>query len=78
MGDGGSLFIGSLMAGCSLVPWFGGEKSNPFWPMALAVALIVPLGEASFVATLRWMAGRTGDARRDRSHIPPAGLDWVF
>jgi len=58
MGDGGSLFIGSLLAGCSLVPWFGGDKHNPFWPMALAVALIVPLGEASFVATLRWMAGR--------------------
>jgi UDP-GlcNAc:undecaprenyl-phosphate GlcNAc-1-phosphate transferase len=58
MGDGGSLFIGSLLAGCSLVPWFGGEKSNRFWPVALAVALIVPLGEAAFVATLRWMAGR--------------------
>jgi len=58
MGDGGSLFVGSLLGGCSLVPWFGGQKSNPFWPMALAVALIVPLGEASFVSTLRWMAGR--------------------
>jgi len=58
MGDGGSLFVGSLLGGCSLVPWFGGQKSNPFWPIALAVGLIVPLGEASFVATLRWMAGR--------------------
>jgi UDP-GlcNAc:undecaprenyl-phosphate GlcNAc-1-phosphate transferase len=58
MGDGGSLFVGSLLGGCSLVPWFGGEKSNPLWPMALAVALVVPLGEASFVAALRWMAGR--------------------
>jgi UDP-GlcNAc:undecaprenyl-phosphate GlcNAc-1-phosphate transferase len=58
MGDGGSLFVGSVLAGCSLVPWFRAEKSNSFWPMALAVALIVPLGEASFVTALRWMAGR--------------------
>ncbi len=58
MGDGGSLFVGSVLAGCSLVPWFRTETSNSFWPMALAVALIVPLGEASFVTALRWMAGR--------------------
>jgi UDP-GlcNAc:undecaprenyl-phosphate GlcNAc-1-phosphate transferase len=58
MGDGGSLFVGSVLAGCSLVPWFRAEQRNSLWLVALAVALIVPLGEASFVTALRWMAGR--------------------
>src|ERR1700730_12768970 len=58
MGDGGSLFVGSVLAGCSLIPWFRSESGNSLWPLALGVALIVPLGEASFVTALRWMAGR--------------------
>lgn len=58
MGDGGSLFVGSVLAGSSLVPLFGTETRNPFWALAIFVALIVPVGEASFVSALRWMAGR--------------------
>jgi UDP-GlcNAc:undecaprenyl-phosphate GlcNAc-1-phosphate transferase len=58
MGDGGSLFVGAILGGSSLVPWFTSEKSSSFWSMAMAVALIVPIGEASFVTALRWMAGR--------------------
>jgi UDP-GlcNAc:undecaprenyl-phosphate GlcNAc-1-phosphate transferase len=59
MGDGGSLFVGSILAGASLGPWFGTVRWNPFWALAIVLTLIVPLGEASFVTVLRWMAGRT-------------------
>jgi UDP-GlcNAc:undecaprenyl-phosphate GlcNAc-1-phosphate transferase len=58
MGDGGSLFVGAILGGCSLVPWFDSADRNAWWPIALAVALMVPLGDAAFVSALRWMAGR--------------------
>jgi UDP-GlcNAc:undecaprenyl-phosphate/decaprenyl-phosphate GlcNAc-1-phosphate transferase len=58
MGDGGSLFVGAVLGGCSLVPWFGGGPTYSLLPVALGVALIVPLGDAAFVSALRWMAGR--------------------
>jgi UDP-GlcNAc:undecaprenyl-phosphate GlcNAc-1-phosphate transferase len=58
MGDGGSLFVGSVLGGCSLLPWLGTNEPNPIWPIALGIALMVPLGDAVFVSALRWMAGR--------------------
>jgi UDP-GlcNAc:undecaprenyl-phosphate GlcNAc-1-phosphate transferase len=58
MGDGGSLFVGALLAGTSLLPLFQPQKSYPLLPLAIAVALIVPVAEAVFVSALRWMAGR--------------------
>jgi UDP-GlcNAc:undecaprenyl-phosphate/decaprenyl-phosphate GlcNAc-1-phosphate transferase len=58
MGDAGSLFVGSVLGGCSLLPWLGTNPASPMWLLALAVALLVPLGDAVFVSALRWMAGR--------------------
>ena len=58
MGDAGSLFVGSLLAGASLLPLFTPQSQSPLVPLALALTLIVPVGEAVFVSALRWMAGR--------------------
>jgi UDP-GlcNAc:undecaprenyl-phosphate GlcNAc-1-phosphate transferase len=58
MGDGGSLFVGALLAGGSLLPLFRPDSSRPLLPLALALGLIVPVGEAVFVSAMRWMAGR--------------------
>jgi UDP-GlcNAc:undecaprenyl-phosphate GlcNAc-1-phosphate transferase len=58
MGDGGSLFVGAVLGGCSLIPWLGTNPTNSIWPVALGIALLVPLGDAVFVSALRWMAGR--------------------
>ena len=58
MGDGGSLFVGSLLAGASLLPLFRPQDGHPLLTLAIVVALIVPVGEAPFVSALRWMAGR--------------------
>ena len=58
MGDAGSLFVGSVLAGGSIVPLFGAARSSQLWPVALVVALMVPLAEVGFVLALRLMAGR--------------------
>jgi UDP-GlcNAc:undecaprenyl-phosphate/decaprenyl-phosphate GlcNAc-1-phosphate transferase len=58
MGDAGSLFVGSLLAGASLLPLFSRQSQSPLVLLALALTLIVPVGEAVFVSALRWMAGR--------------------
>ncbi|HXH07145.1 MAG TPA: hypothetical protein VNI83_11195 [Vicinamibacterales bacterium] len=58
LGDSGSLFVGAVLAGCTLVPLFAPPAGRPLWPLALGVALIVPLADAVFVSALRWMAGR--------------------
>jgi UDP-GlcNAc:undecaprenyl-phosphate GlcNAc-1-phosphate transferase len=58
MGDGGSLFVGAILGGCSLIPWLGTNPTSSMWPVALGIALLVPLGDAVFVSALRWMAGR--------------------
>jgi UDP-GlcNAc:undecaprenyl-phosphate GlcNAc-1-phosphate transferase len=58
MGDGGSLFIGSILGAASLIPWLTGEKGPSLWSYALLVAFIVPVGETAFVSALRWLAGR--------------------
>jgi UDP-GlcNAc:undecaprenyl-phosphate/decaprenyl-phosphate GlcNAc-1-phosphate transferase len=59
MGDGGSLFVGAILGGCSILPWLVSDsRGGLFQPLALSVALIVPLGDAAFVSAMRWMAGR--------------------
>src|SRR5439155_21478198 len=59
MGDGGSLFVGSVLAGGSIIPLFGPATSGQLWlPLSLVVVLMVPLTEVGFVLALRWMAGR--------------------
>jgi UDP-GlcNAc:undecaprenyl-phosphate GlcNAc-1-phosphate transferase len=58
MGDCGSLFIGALIAGTSLIPWFEREVSGAFNLLALLIVFVVPVGEVMFVSSLRWMAGR--------------------
>jgi UDP-GlcNAc:undecaprenyl-phosphate GlcNAc-1-phosphate transferase len=57
MGDGGSLFIGAVIVGTSLIPWFGTEVGR-FNPLAILLVFVVPVGEVVFVSALRWMAGR--------------------
>jgi UDP-GlcNAc:undecaprenyl-phosphate GlcNAc-1-phosphate transferase len=58
MGDGGSLFIGSVLAGASLTLWFGPYTSAAEWSLPILVVFIVPIAETIFVSSLRWMAGR--------------------
>src|SRR5207247_2725702 len=46
MGDGGSLFVGSVLAGGSIIPLFGPATSGQLWlPISLVVVLMVPLTE---------------------------------
>ena len=58
MGDCGSLFIGAMVAGASLVPVFrsGGAFSTP--AVIAVLVLTVPLFDTAFVLVLRRLAGR--------------------
>jgi UDP-GlcNAc:undecaprenyl-phosphate GlcNAc-1-phosphate transferase len=57
MGDSGSLFIGTLLAGSSLIALFR-APGNGFQPLGAGVVLIVFVAEAIFVSAVRSMAGR--------------------
>jgi UDP-GlcNAc:undecaprenyl-phosphate/decaprenyl-phosphate GlcNAc-1-phosphate transferase len=59
MGDCGSLFVGALLAGCSLVPVL--HARDQFLQPAVFVVLIlsVPLFDTGFVLVLRRFAGRS-------------------
>src|SRR5215216_5776909 len=59
MGDCGSLFIGALLAGCSLVPIFHGGIAFTNPAVIAVLILIVPLFDTSFVLVLRRLAGRS-------------------
>ena len=58
MGDCGSLFIGAVLAGCTLVPVFAARDSffNP--ALVAMLILVVPLFDTGFVLVLRRLAGR--------------------
>ena len=58
MGDCGSLFIGALLAGASLVPIFreGDALATP--SLTAALLLVMPLFDTAFVLVLRRLAGR--------------------
>jgi UDP-GlcNAc:undecaprenyl-phosphate GlcNAc-1-phosphate transferase len=58
MGDCGSLFIGSLLAGASLVPVFHTRIAFISPSVIAALILVVPLFDTSFVLVLRRAAGR--------------------
>ncbi|MCX6538780.1 MAG: hypothetical protein NT151_07600 [Acidobacteria bacterium] len=58
MGDCGSLFLGSMIAGCSLVVLVRPGVVLPFDGFVVALLLVVPLLDSSFVLVLRLLAGR--------------------
>jgi UDP-GlcNAc:undecaprenyl-phosphate/decaprenyl-phosphate GlcNAc-1-phosphate transferase len=58
MGDCGSLFIGSLLAGAALVPVVGAGDAFTDPALLALVILVVPLFDTAFVLVLRRLAGR--------------------
>jgi UDP-GlcNAc:undecaprenyl-phosphate GlcNAc-1-phosphate transferase len=68
MGDSGSLFLGAILGGASLVPMFHAGDA-PLQPGLVAVmVLIVPLFDTSFVLVLRRLAGRSA-TRGGTDHV---------
>ncbi len=59
MGDCGSLFIGSLLGGASLVPVFHTQIAFVSPAVVVALILVVPLFDTAFVLVLRRLAGRS-------------------
>lgn len=58
MGDCGSLFIGALVAGASLVPVFHARVAFVSPVVFVVLILVVPLFDTGFVLVLRRLAGR--------------------
>ena len=58
MGDCGSLFIGALLAGASLVPVFRAGETLGAPSLTAALILVTPLFDTGFVLVLRRLAGR--------------------
>jgi UDP-GlcNAc:undecaprenyl-phosphate/decaprenyl-phosphate GlcNAc-1-phosphate transferase len=58
MGDCGSLFIGSLLAGAALVPVVAAGDAFTDPALLAVVILVVPLFDTAFVLVLRRLAGR--------------------
>lgn len=58
MGDCGSLFIGGLLAGASLVPIFNARVAFVSPAVLVVLILVVPLFDTAFVLVLRRLAGR--------------------
>jgi UDP-GlcNAc:undecaprenyl-phosphate GlcNAc-1-phosphate transferase len=58
MGDCGSLFIGSLLAGASLVPIFHTRVAFVSPAVLVVLIMVVPLFDTGFVLVLRRLAGR--------------------
>jgi UDP-GlcNAc:undecaprenyl-phosphate GlcNAc-1-phosphate transferase len=58
MGDCGSLFIGSLLGGASLVPVFNARVAFVSPAVLVLLILVVPLFDTGFVLVLRRLAGR--------------------
>jgi UDP-GlcNAc:undecaprenyl-phosphate GlcNAc-1-phosphate transferase len=58
MGDCGSLFIGALIAGASLVPIFHARVAFVSPAVFIVLILVVPLFDTGFVLVLRRLAGR--------------------
>jgi UDP-GlcNAc:undecaprenyl-phosphate GlcNAc-1-phosphate transferase len=58
MGDCGSLFIGALLAGASLVPIFNTRIAFVSPAVLVTLILVVPLFDTGFVLVLRRLAGR--------------------
>ena len=58
MGDCGSLFIGAILAGATLVPFLRSDATLLFDGFVVTLILVVPLFDTGFVLILRRMAGR--------------------
>jgi UDP-GlcNAc:undecaprenyl-phosphate GlcNAc-1-phosphate transferase len=58
MGDSGSLFIGALIGGASLVPIFHSRVAFVSPAVFVVLILVVPLFDTGFVLVLRRLAGR--------------------
>jgi UDP-GlcNAc:undecaprenyl-phosphate GlcNAc-1-phosphate transferase len=58
MGDCGSLFIGAVLAGASLVPIFNARVAFVSPAVLVVLILVVPLFDTAFVLVLRRLAGR--------------------
>jgi UDP-GlcNAc:undecaprenyl-phosphate GlcNAc-1-phosphate transferase len=58
MGDSGSLFIGAMLGGASLVPVFHTRIAFVSPSVIAVLILVVPLFDTSFVLVLRRLAGR--------------------
>jgi UDP-GlcNAc:undecaprenyl-phosphate GlcNAc-1-phosphate transferase len=68
MGDSGSLFIGAMLGGCSLVPVLH-ARDQFLQPAAFVVlVLCVPLFDTGFVLVLRRLAGRSA-TRGGTDHV---------
>src|SRR5688572_2754084 len=59
MGDSGSLFIGAVLAGASLVPVFHTRVAFTSPTLPILLILVVPLFDTAFVLVLRRLAGRS-------------------
>jgi UDP-GlcNAc:undecaprenyl-phosphate GlcNAc-1-phosphate transferase len=68
MGDSGSLFIGALLAGASLVPVFHPLVAFIDPGILIILILVVPLFDTSFVLVLRRLAGRSA-TRGGTDHV---------
>jgi UDP-GlcNAc:undecaprenyl-phosphate GlcNAc-1-phosphate transferase len=68
MGDCGSLFIGAVIAGASLVPVLPERTAFPWTSIVVIVILVVPLFDTGFVLVLRRLAGRSA-TRGGTDHV---------
>ncbi len=68
MGDSGSLFIGALIGGASLVPVFHPLIAFIDPAILIVLILVVPLFDTSFVLVLRRLAGRSA-TRGGTDHV---------
>jgi UDP-GlcNAc:undecaprenyl-phosphate/decaprenyl-phosphate GlcNAc-1-phosphate transferase len=68
MGDCGSLFLGAVLAGASLVPVLQERTAFPWTSMLVVVILVVPLFDTGFVLVLRRFAGRSA-TRGGTDHV---------
>jgi len=68
MGDCGSLFIGAVLAGASLVPVLQERTPVPWTSILVVAILVVPLFDTGFVLVLRRLAGRSA-TRGGTDHV---------
>jgi UDP-GlcNAc:undecaprenyl-phosphate GlcNAc-1-phosphate transferase len=66
--DCGSLFIGAVIAGASLLPVLQERTAFPWTSVLVVVILVVPLFDTAFVLVLRRLAGRSA-TRGGTDHV---------
>ena len=68
MGDCGSLFIGAIFGGISLIPVLDAGTTFSIQPIFAVLILVVPLFDTGFVLVLRRLAGRAA-TRGGTDHV---------